>query len=670
MNLIHAILVIINLPFASMAVAHAPDSVASTIRAKTASSADSSVARSAMERIAASIGVESADIQSIAPIPGADGEIAIDVRLGDRGVTLNLHRHSVRSEDFELHASSNDGTSGRVSVPEVLTYRGTIGLDASTRVAASVDGGRITALVRDDDGLLWNIQPLADLVSSQDALLHVVYRAEASTDAGDCGVETAAVAAGGGAGPRGSNTSCEPIVALLALVGDFELYQYHGSSVAATMQAMESIVNAMSYIYEEELGITYHLVRVDIWSGGNAFNVVPDINGEVDHNLLLDTFKNWYNANLPGVNRRFTHMFSGRNFVGSVIGLAVVGVPCNVSSAYGINQMNSNNLGRNAGLVSHEIGHNWGAGHCNGTPGCDIMNSSLGAPSTFGVQATNQIIGPGAPLYSCISPAVNPGTDCNHNGVCDADEIEMGLAQDTNGTGLPDNCERVHNMTQGVYYKSIKTAINEANGGDMIVVAPGTYFEAVDFRGKSLTLKSSGGQHVTAIDVTGIGRSGVALDSGTLDGFTIRGASGGVVYSNAGGGVEVTSGAPLIRQCVVRDNILPGGFLGGGMFIHDGALPTLQTVVFCNNSPQAILGSYTNQGVGFPTTCLPFIACVTSPGDVNGDDSIDGKDVASFIDCFLGGASGFGDCDCADIVPGGGVAASDLQAFIGLLVSQ
>ncbi|HPF37475.1 MAG TPA: M12 family metallo-peptidase [Phycisphaerae bacterium] len=611
------------------------------------------------------------DVQDLAPTWDADGDVTLDVRLGDRNVTLNLRPYSIRAAGFELVTYDADGNPSSVEAPAPNTYRGTIGFDASTRVAASIVGGQVTAMLRDDRGEVWAIQLASEFGMAGDVSAHVVYAADASLEQfGDCGTMDIAAGATPGGAPRGSNTSCEPIVANLALLADHEYYQYQGASITATTNAMETVVNAMTYIYEEELGITYELIRVDIWSGGNAFIVVPDVNGEVDHNILLEAFKNWYNANLPGVNRRLTHMFSGRNFVGSVIGLAVVGVICSPTSAYGIDQMNSGNLVRNAGLLSHEAGHNWGAGHCNGTPGCDIMNSALGAPTTFGEQATNQIIGPGAPIYSCYTAPVNPGQDCNHNGECDDVEIAMGWSMDANGTGVPDQCEAVHNTTQGVYYKSIRDAVREAVDGDTIVVAPGSYYEGVDMRGRNITLRSSNGVGVTEIDVTGLGTSGVAMDRGTLHGFTIRGASGGVVYSNAGGCVEVTAGTPLIRQCIIRDAQLPGGFLGGGVFAHDGALPTLQTVTFCNNAPQAIWGNYTNQGVAFPTNCLPFFPCATTAGDVNGDHVVNGWDITSFVECYLDGESSYGDCDCADIVTGGGVNDADVQAFIGLLVSQ
>ena len=40
---------------------------------------------------------------------------------------------------------------------------------------------------------------------------------------------------------------------------------------------------------------------------------------------------------------------------------------------------------------------------------------------------------------------------------------------------------------------TIQGAINLAQDGDRVLVAPGTYFETIDFSGKGLTLQSVGG---------------------------------------------------------------------------------------------------------------------------------------------------------------------------------
>ena len=78
-------------------------------------------------------------------------------------------------------------------------------------------------------------------------------------------------------------------------------------------------------------------------------------------------------------------------------------------------------------------------------------------------------------------------------------------------------------------YCSIQAAIDNAVDSDEIVVAPGTYFETIDFIGKAIWLHSSDGPEVTIIDGTGnfhvvqcvIGEGPDTV----LDGFTITGGN-------------------------------------------------------------------------------------------------------------------------------------------------
>src|SRR5262245_15837686 len=49
-------------------------------------------------------------------------------------------------------------------------------------------------------------------------------------------------------------------------------------------------------------------------------------------------------------------------------------------------------------------------------------------------------------------------------------------------------------------YPTIQAAIDAAVDGDEIIVAPGTYHEAINFNGKALHLHSSDGPETTIID--------------------------------------------------------------------------------------------------------------------------------------------------------------------------
>jgi len=81
---------------------------------------------------------------------------------------------------------------------------------------------------------------------------------------------------------------------------------------------------------------------------------------------LLDQFVNEWNTNMGSVERDLAHLMTGKP--GSLIeygGLAYVGTVC-TSLAYGWS-MDSD------AIVGHEVGHNWGAGHCHDTEPCNNM---------------------------------------------------------------------------------------------------------------------------------------------------------------------------------------------------------------------------------------------------------------------------------------------------------
>ncbi|MHC4776833.1 MAG: hypothetical protein ACYTBR_16445, partial [Planctomycetota bacterium] len=62
------------------------------------------------------------------------------------------------------------------------------------------------------------------------------------------------------------------------------------------------------------------------------------------------------------------------------------------------------------------------------------------------------------------------------------------------------NCPGPGSGTPGDPYCSIQTAIENAVDTDEIVVAPGTYLETIDFLGRAVALRSSGGPEVSIID--------------------------------------------------------------------------------------------------------------------------------------------------------------------------
>ncbi len=120
---------------------------------------------------------------------------------------------------------------------------------------------------------------------------------------------------------------------------------------------------------------------------------------------------------------------------------------------------------------------------------------------------------------------------------------------------------------------TIQMAIDAAATGDSVMVAPGSYLESINFRGKAIVVTSIDPEDEavvagTVIDAGGAQR-GVTFEAGEtraslLTGFTITGGS-----SSTGGGVSCTGASPSVTHCVIQNNY--GETKGGGMLLRDSS---------------------------------------------------------------------------------------------------
>ena len=135
---------------------------------------------------------------------------------------------------------------------------------------------------------------------------------------------------------------------------------------------------------------------------------------------------------------------------------------------------------------------------------------------------------------------------------------------------------------------TIQDAIDGAVNGDAISVAPGTYYENIDFKGKAIRLfsRTPGG---AVIDGAGLG-SVVTFDTGeddssVLGGFIITNGAN----SSGGGGIRCDSTSPTIVNNRVENNSSAGS--GGGLFCSQGS-PLVEGNFFKDNSAATGGGGY------------------------------------------------------------------------------
>jgi hypothetical protein len=173
---------------------------------------------------------------------------------------------------------------------------------------------------------------------------------------------------------------------------------------------------------------------------------------------------------------------------------------------------------------------------------------------------------------------------------------------------------------------TIQIAIQEAQPFDTIIVAPDTYFEAINFQGKVIAIQSENPNDPqtvadTIIDAGGLGTvvtfAGTEGDVHTaLDGFTI---TGGTI------GIDGHSTRAAIRHCVIRDNS------SYGIYQADGIIEDSQ--ILNNNS------------VGIKDCDGTIRRCVIRNNGNSGLQECDGTTADSKIEQNLGGGVDGGSVD-------------------------
>jgi len=130
-------------------------------------------------------------------------------------------------------------------------------------------------------------------------------------------------------------------------------------------------------------------------------------------------------------------------------------------------------------------------------------------------------------------------------------------------------------------YGTIQAAIDDANDGDAVIVADGTYTgvgnKNLDFSGRAITVRSENGPEFTIIDCEGEGRGlyfhSTEDQNSVVDGFTITNGKAFSIDTIAedGGGVLCFESSPKIVNCTFRNNDGPNN--GGGVsLINSSAL--------------------------------------------------------------------------------------------------
>ncbi len=216
---------------------------------------------------------------------------------------------------------------------------------------------------------------------------------------------------------------------------------------------------------------------------------------------------------------------------------------------------------------------------------------------------------------------------------------------------------------------TIQAGIDAAVNGDIVSIASGTYNEAINFNGKSITVRSATGNPAD-VTIDGSGNFHVVQcisgenPNAVLEGVTITGGNAnGIAGNRLGGGMYNSGSSPTVTNCIFSGN---QANVGGGMFnsvsfpiithcvfsgnqadfgggiVNNGGSPTVMHCVFNGNTATNVGGGMYNFG-GSPTVtnCVFNGNRANDGGGIYSDTAI-GITInnATFVNNISGGSGG------------------------------
>ena len=356
-------------------------------------------ARQALDHVLLDYDVVQLPLRAIANRARSQGRVEI-VLLGQLHELL-LTPSDPFAEDYQAFLMTDSGPT-QVPRPRPETYQGRLAADPESVVSLTVTGQFLTAaILRGGEELF--VDPLRDFFAGAPKRLAVVYRAAdvRPEAAGACGTvsELRRLRSSSLLDLFGDGHTLRPLdhdtlrTLDVATDADGEYFQLYGNP--GTFNRIAALINSADSVYRNDLNLTLNISFQQAWlKPANDPYVSTD-----SFVILEDEFRAWWNANRGSVDRDAAHLFSGKDFDLSIVGLAYLSTVCaNPSFSYGINQDLSSSFLR-AQLFAHELGHNLSAVHDNQTPVCPgvscngfgpIMCSFLQSSGSFTFSSCSQ----------------------------------------------------------------------------------------------------------------------------------------------------------------------------------------------------------------------------------------------------------------------------------------
>jgi Metallo-peptidase family M12/PA14 domain/Bacterial Ig domain len=288
-------------------------------------------------------------------------------------VDLELDRVTMFTDDAQILVGSIDGTR-TMDRPDVVILSGIVAGDAQSMAYLAISPYGTNGFIELNGDLI----SISTGPYAQGKDLHNALKAARMNDvlgpqngesfcgytAGDAALEPNGPMVEYAPSTDRGTTTCR--IAGIALDSDWEFTDriFNGNANASAAYLV-SVLGAISEIYQRDVDVRFAIPFLRVWEDDS--DPYSPAGGDP-----LDQLRAEWNANMTGVNRTVTHLYTGRTDV-SYGGVAYLSVLCNGSYGYGVSAYLNGSfpyplVDHNSGnwdvvVTSHELGHNFGTGH-------------------------------------------------------------------------------------------------------------------------------------------------------------------------------------------------------------------------------------------------------------------------------------------------------------------